>query len=45
MGAPLARLAEKLGREPDEEEKKGLSFHVNGNLMRGRLGVAGRPWP
>ena len=45
MGAPLARLAERLGREPDEEEKKGLTLHVNGNLMRGRLGMAGRSWP
>lgn len=45
MEAPLARLAEKLGREPSEEEEEDLSRHVYGNLMRGRLGFAGRSRP
>lgn len=39
LGAPLARLGEKLGREPDEEEKEDLLRYVYGNLMRGRLAL------
>lgn len=36
LGAPLARLTQKLGREPTEEEKEDLLRYVYGNLMRGR---------
>ena len=36
LEGPLARLAEKLGREPGQEEKADLLRHVYGNLMEDR---------
>lgn len=36
MGAALARLAEKLGREPGEEEREGLQAFILGNIVKER---------